>query len=752
MIFRALVALAVLGAVAWGGSTRAPATAVLAIVCAAALVAAWWEARAEERALKLAPLALPALAMAGLGLLSLVPVPPGLRALLSPAGERVAREVLAGLPHPSWRPLTADAAATLDAVVRALAVAALAVALSRAGRERHRVFLRGTLAAALVVLMLPAMLAQVGITLPEPLAWVSERALAPMPLRNPNHVGALLGLVLPLLVALAARQRGALLVGCITLVVVGNVALVATVSRAGIAVGWAAQGVVLFLVVRELGSRRVRAVGGALALALAVALALSARPLIQRLSPASLASQNKWSNVAEVSPIVRDHFVSGIGRGTLRYVFPRYSAKATRHQWAWVENTPVEVVLDVGVPGALLVLLVSLLAIKHGARSFDKKRLSARAAVVGLAGLLLHDLVDFSLEGGAVAAAACVVAALAVPSAGRALRPRGPLALAAATLLAALLLLSPRGTSAEAEGQKVRALAADRALDRARFLDEATPLFVRHASDGYLADLIAERLLGDGDRAAFDWIGRALTLGPWDPHAHRLFAEGLGRLGLHAEAAAQLRVALEHAQNADLGSVVREALALLAGRDGDQHLCAALEGDQWAHQAAMERLAPDKRDDSIVAVGTAALAQGLENPPILRYLLEAQLRRGDRTKLAERAERLLALDGAAANVELATRALTAAGDAPGAERLLERAVSGARGHDMVELSAQLVGKRVQRGDFAGARTAIEEALARAVSGGDKARLHRLRADLEDRAGNPNRAALERAEAVRAERH
>jgi thioredoxin-like negative regulator of GroEL len=130
-------------------------------------------------------------------------------------------------------------------------------------------------------------------------------------------------------------------------------------------------------------------------------------------------------------------------------------------------------------------------------------------------------------------------------------------------------------------------------------------------------------------------------------------------------------------------------------------------------------------------------------------LVEAALRRHDTVAMATWGTRL-GLGNDSGDALCSARALIEAEEPEAAERLLEAAL--ARAPDTVELLAELAHLRFTDGRTAEARAQVEEALARAVAVSDKARLHRLLAEVADHEGNPNRAAHERVLAARLEGH
>src|SRR5262249_3417220 len=115
--------------------------------------------------------------------------------------------------------------------------------------------------------------------------------------------------------------------------------------------------------------------------------------------------------------------------------------------------------------------------------------------------------------------------------------------------------------------------------------------------------------------------------------------------------------------------------------------------------------------------------------------------------LRDAAVRLSEVDPSSDAVQIAAQGEAATGDLAGAEALLARVLE--RGPDLA-LSSLAWRIALQRGDGPRAQEVLDQALARAVDRADKARLHRERAELEDKLGHGARAAVERAQAARLE--
>lgn len=712
-------------------------------------------------------------------LLQCVPLPPGLRAALAPGSDATLRQLLAGLGDPpAALPLSVDPGATANEAVRLAGYLSLLVALGTLRQRRgHSVRLgRVVYGTASAVAALGA-LAALGVPLPELWAVPADgatRALLPAVFYNSNHMAALLavGGTLTVGAALQAAGRGERLV-CGLLLALQDLALLGTLSRAGIAVGLGGQLVVL--VSCWWGSLRSHAWRGLFALALpllAVGLLVLGSPAwrgalrlrFAELSPAALLTAgSKVRAWVDALPLLRGHWALGVGRGAFEDAFAGVHRLAGATRFVYLENQWLQAVVDWGVPVGLVLGALLGLGLRDAWRglgrgdaarpvpadSHNPHAPGRRAALVALIGLLLHNLADFNLEVGGVAVAAIALAAV-VERPRLAVRPQWALALAVATLggSAAVLRLCP---SHEEDGRQLRAL-AESASPPAAVVAQGTRAARRHLLDSYLYATVATRLWHDREPAAVRWVNLALSANPADLLARRTSALLLADAGHRAQALRTLALAVGDGSRAQRRWLWQAALAMAPG---PAELLAALPAapDELPVDASAGALADELLEllgqagaasppwplvravaqwgrehdaaTALVWLGRAALAE--RDAAAARELLPELARRAAPPLLVADLINLLIDAGFLADAERLTRPLLAA-DAP-AEVLL----AAARLHE-------------QRGELAAARALLDTALATAAPP-LRPRIHEVRAELETRAGNLHRAQLERAAAV-----
>jgi O-antigen ligase len=378
-----------------------------------------------------APLALPArplLLLAGattvLLLLHLVPLPPALWTML-PGREGIAEAYrLAGQAMP-WLPISVvpyDTMATGLTLVPPLAVLT-AMLFQRAYRPSWiaAAILLGTFAAVLLGAL------QVGSADPLKSPWYFYRhsnfGFATGFFANSNHMGALLVVSIPFLVALVRRLResgkrqrsgpGAVIVALAGVLTLG-VGVILNGSLAVLLLGVPAAAISATMLLSKRRQLRKPAIAAAL-VSLTAVLVVYLSPLHERLiggNASSAASrQQMWSTTV---PAIGDFMPLGSGAGTFADVYPAYEdpAEVTPTIVNHAHNDYLEAALEFGLPGVVLILIF-LAWWTRRARLLWRPTAGdvlSQAAIVASAVLLLHSLVDFPLRMPALSAilAACL--------------------------------------------------------------------------------------------------------------------------------------------------------------------------------------------------------------------------------------------------------------------------------------------------------------------------------------------------------
>ncbi|MDR0965728.1 MAG: O-antigen ligase family protein [Myxococcales bacterium] len=531
------------------GSARLSAVGIAALIAflslASITLARLWDKEKRPLLLPRPTFVLGAVAIA-IGL-QLCPLPPALLGLVAPATAELFETALGpvGL-YPAFRPLSLDPPATARAALSLLSclmgfVVAAQIASSSVGR--------GRLMAALGLSALGIALIGFGHRLAhaQSLFGVFAYAQAAPPLLttfgNPNHLAAFLTIGALTLSTLAldaqdGKVRFAWLLAYLAVVS----AIFLSLSRGGIAAFLVGQALVFWshrALHREdgsaLGSRRLCAALG-LSAATAVALYLAAQKLFDEWSSLSSIEglrASKLSLFTKVLPLLREHWLLGVGRGAFEPAFQRFLTTPGEGALTFThpENLALQWMAELGIPLGALFLLCLAFCLWKGFRAAgrDTLRWGALLAVFSVG---LHDLADFSLEFLGTALPACVALACGVGhrSARRVLRPH------------ALLMLLP-----------VIALASGVcfwfARHDLRHDTEGLDALRRHPADYFPRLAAAQKALSEDRPAeALTWAGHAMSLYPALAMPHAIAAQALERRGALPQAATEWRLAFERGQ------------------------------------------------------------------------------------------------------------------------------------------------------------------------------------------------------------
>lgn len=756
-----------------GGTAGRPYTLIVAAGCGA--LAIWGALRRPARGAAPRPLQVSwlglALALAvGLTLLQVMPLPPGLRALLA-AGSDPGLRLLLDEPG-RWFPLSADPAASLGEAARLLGSLCLLLALGQRLRRRgDSRLLGGAVVVAAGLVAACGGLSALGLHLPAPVGIPAEartRALLPAALHNPNHMAALLTLGGVMTVAFVTRARAGRRLGLLGLLLLVDVALLGTLSRGGVVIGLLGQGAAALWLLR--GEQPGRTDGNRVLLGLLVVAGLAALLL-----PAALPSLlgrftglpqgelltpgSKVQAWREALPLLAGHLPLGVGRGAFELVFQGAHTLSSTTRFVYLENEWLQVFLDWGVPAGVGLLVLGLLGTRDALRSLREQRPGSslrRAAVIALGALALHDVVDFSTEVGGVATAAVALVALCERPR-LVLSSRWLLGLGAAAVGLALFA-ALRCPSHEEDGARLAALAVREDVPTEAVLLAGREATRRHPLDSYLYATVAARLQRDRDPAAAAWVNRALLANPRDVGARQVGALLLAEHGHRMQALSLLRLAIA---DGDFGQrrwlyqtaarLLREPAELPAVLPADASglPSAGPVGELLDELGSMQPVPwPLVRAVAGSAAGPGASAS--LTATAATWSARAVLAQRDTKAAVEAAARL----GVGADPLLWAGLLDLvidAGDDPMRAAATELAKAALQGGERVEPRRALGRLCLRRGQLDEARLHLDRAMPLAADGQTAALLHDARAEIEERAGNSHRAEHERALAAQRRR-
>ena len=437
------------------------------------------------------------------------------------------------------------------------------------------------------------------------------------------------------------------------------------------------------------------------------ALWLAAGPLASR--AAQLGDLGKLRSFVGAAALVRDHPLFGVGRGAYRYLSERHRSVPGEVTFAYVEDEPLQLAADLGLPVALLVLAALWLAWRRGL--FAAASGLERGAAWALFSLGVQNLVDFDLElAGVALPAAVMLGALAGGPLSR--RAVAALLCAAPLACAALVWSGPRSAEREAE--------ALLALDPRELPAAAAAAVVRHPAD-WLVSLAPALRLAD-PRLALAWAGRAMALAPqaWRPHAAA--ASVLLRLGARSQARIETRLALSGGR---YSQVPWDAIGLAAqAARGLEQLQEATPDEAPVRATLVEKLRAVGRDAEALALAEAEVGRGASGAARLQLLTQLASLAPDRWAP------LLAQEAPCAGALWLSRA--SGSDGPLLEGL--RRCPGDRA-----LGEEVVRRRLARGEAASAQAALDGLDTQAWP----VEAHLLSAQVQDALGRPTRALAER---------
>ncbi len=649
--------------------------------------------------------------------LQLVPLPPSLLGTLAPSNRELFEFVLTPLgAWPAWRPLSLDPPATWRELAKALTCFAAflsAVQVCRSRRSRVRVVAALGLT-GLVVALIGFGHALVGA---QTLFGVGLFRYASSPfvstIGNPNHLSSLLAIGATALLArvLGERDRKLATIWAFGYLATG-VAVLLTLSRGGIMAFLLAQALLFFgarALLRPDGDPAPRgglAVPAAVLTVLAVAGYLAWDALAQEWATADSLEKVRDSKLGmwpSFLPLLRGHWLLGVGRGAFEPAFQRVQELAPQSTFTHPESLPFQWTTEFGVPMGLLLLggCAFALARTLGRRFTHVEPLACAAAVLAVA---VHDLADFGLEFAGVAVPAAVAFGIALGNLGTKRRVGRRVALGATPAVAVVMVLAlVRGTPSLAQdGDRLAAMVGKAPAEQVAA--EAAQLAIRHPAD-YFPHLMAaqaferERPLR-ADRM-LPFAARAMYLRPAHPTAHHLAARALVSAGRREQARIEYRLSIAYGNHAAITEVARLY-------ERPEALLSAVPETERDVGTLLDRLLQLKKPELAAATAELYIRDAGDRGPILERLGRIAAERKDAARLRELAERTerIAPDSPAW-LRMRVQALLYGNKTDAALALLEKTASAQFPTD-ASLVLWLAELRLARNDTPGVRDALKK--------------------------------------------
>jgi tetratricopeptide (TPR) repeat protein/O-antigen ligase len=528
------------------------------------------------RSVLLFPMGVALLAVCGLTLLQLIPLPPFLIRVLNPGAADLFDHVLAGTGlwgEGNWRALSLAPPATAVELVKFLAYALAFLVVVNYFNDRHRARrLMKAVAWCGFTVALVGFFSKL---------FVAKAIFGVHPVAqgtfffstfvNPNHLAGFLGLCSPVALglALSARDRqDRALYGFMG--VIAGVGVFMSLSRGGI-VAFCAGCVFLFIFAATRRSRKLRRVALVQAMAavvLVLAGYLAYDTVIKELKTLgdvkAVAEEVKIRSWAGTLPMMADHPVVGIGRGAYATVYPRYKTVEANRTFHHPENGVLQNMVEwgplVGILFVGLFLLAFLLALARARQSY-----SMGGCLAGIFIVSLHNLVDFSLEVGGVAMSFVIVMGILAASpfthAGvpRPAETRPRLGRLTAVVLPAVADLAGVVcvffAASHRLGDGTETLLAEEKPEASEpcaetTLGEAACEMLRHYPADYMAPLVLGKAFLETQPVRLDravhWLSRAQYLHPTSSVIHRLSGRALFSQGHREQALVEYRLSAEY--------------------------------------------------------------------------------------------------------------------------------------------------------------------------------------------------------------
>ena len=391
------------------GSVHRPVVLVVLAALSVTLFCALAGEQMRNRKLRGAGFSLVFVCLVLMPLLQVVPLPMSVRRVLDPAGTALLENAPDG-PPASW-PLSLDPLSTGGEIgTAAAALVVFMVALHYATRSRHRPLFLKAIAVAGVAGVISGVVHRLGGIERLYGMFTVTGAVLPGPFINPNHSAEFFELAAFAALSLALGAEAEERIAWYVAAAINAAAALSTLSRGSFLALFVGGTIFVTLRLRadragEPGAAARPGAGplartiawslGALACLVSVAIALGAAPVLDEVARTNLTSGTEKTMVWRDSwPLVLHHPL-GIGRHAFDRVYPVYKTLAQNSRFQFVEDGPLQLLIDLGWPGVIL-LGVALLLV---ARKVPSRRDYVGAALsAGLAAVLAHNLVDFGLE------------------------------------------------------------------------------------------------------------------------------------------------------------------------------------------------------------------------------------------------------------------------------------------------------------------------------------------------------------------
>lgn len=367
-----------------------------------------------------------ALIMVAVVVVQLIPLPPALWNAL-PGRESIAHGFdLLGQPRP-WLPLSLAPYETMTSALWLLPPLAMLAGILRLGAYRESWLAAVIAIAAVAGVLLGALQLTGGAAAASPwyLYTITNDGTATGFFANSNHMGTLLIVAIPFVVAMLGERRGhsrrvqakaggLVILGGVLIVMLTGLALNHSLAAVGLGVPVIAASILIRAKLGGVRSRWALAGVGLLGIAAIIGVLLSPIPNNLTAPGADKSYSSRYTSFANSLRATADLFPVGSGSGSFASIYPAYENPDVVDRWYvnHVHNDYIELVMETGLPGLLLIVALLLWWVGRTIAVWQAPIVHryARAATIASGAILAHSLVDFPLRTSAIAAlfAVCV--------------------------------------------------------------------------------------------------------------------------------------------------------------------------------------------------------------------------------------------------------------------------------------------------------------------------------------------------------
>ncbi|HXX53154.1 MAG TPA: O-antigen ligase family protein [Thermodesulfovibrionales bacterium] len=222
------------------------------------------------------------------------------------------------------------------------------------------------------------------------------------PFVNRDHFAGFIGMIIPFSIGIAFMSKSIEKKIIYAFLGIGMaIALFFTLSRGGIISFFA--GLLAFsyvLLTRGISKKKLIPIALFVLVLMFYLLFFGISPIIEKFAQSKEASTSRFLAWQATLSAFRDYPVLGSGLGTFQYIFKVYQPEGLRLYWAHAHNDYLELLLELGIVGSIIVVIFFLIVLGKIMRTDWKgKNLYLGASLLSsITTIAVHSMVDFNLH------------------------------------------------------------------------------------------------------------------------------------------------------------------------------------------------------------------------------------------------------------------------------------------------------------------------------------------------------------------